>query len=160
MTTTQPAGNCAHQPRNLSRASARAAPTRPFASTPCTWITRLARSTPTRTASARAVVVVSRCEAPRVICFMNFPFHKLEIDDFEHHQSWRFVAVAGMWEVPSHSQADSQRATPFACRLCQTLGVTKLKFRRSCSHGTHAKCLFFLPISDVWSLFMAQVCSH
>ncbi len=45
----------------------------------------------------------SRCVAPCVICSMDFPFHKLEIDDFEHHQSWRFVAVAGMWEVPSHS---------------------------------------------------------
>jgi hypothetical protein len=27
----------------------------------------------------------------------------LQIDDFEPHQSWRIDAVAGMWEVPSHS---------------------------------------------------------
>jgi hypothetical protein len=31
------------------------------------------------------------------------PLSTLQIDDFEHHQSWRIVAVAGMWEVPSHS---------------------------------------------------------
>src|SRR5437868_5994739 len=53
--------------------------------TACTWITRLARSTPTRTA------------CPRVIFCTDFPFHWLQIDDFEHHQAWRFVAVARRW---------------------------------------------------------------
>ena len=47
--------------------------------------------------------------------------HRLGIDDFEHHQSWRFVTFA-KWEVPSHSlQADVPRAR----RLRQTVGVSK-----------------------------------
>ena len=51
-------------------------------------------------------------------------FYRLQIDDFEHHQSWRIVAVARRWEVPSHSlQAD----LPAACRLSQTLGVASMK---------------------------------
>jgi hypothetical protein len=34
----------------------------------------------------------------------------LQIDDFEHHQSWRIEAVAGMWKVPSHfHRADLHR---------------------------------------------------
>ena len=40
--------------------------------------------------------------AARVIFSMISPFHRLQIDDLEHHQSWRAVAVARRWEVPSH----------------------------------------------------------
>src|SRR5678815_3065589 len=81
-----PAANCEHQAMNLSLASARPVISRPEASTACTWITRLARSTPTRTTTPP--------HSPRVICSTDFPLQWLEIDDFEHHQSWRYDAVA------------------------------------------------------------------
>ena len=113
----QPAGSRAHHSTNLSRAKARLVSTRPARSTACTWITRLARSTPTRTASRR--------DSPRVICSTGFPLQWLEIDDFAHHQSWRTVAVARRWEVPSHShRADVPRAAsrPLPRRSCRTLG--------------------------------------
>src|SRR5678815_1698984 len=71
--TTQPAGSCAHQPMNLSLASARPVTSWPAASTACTWITRLARSTPTRTTTLP--------HSPRVICSTDFPLQWLEIDD-------------------------------------------------------------------------------
>jgi len=67
MATMQPCGRRAHQARNCSRRSARQVKTRPAASTACTWITRLARSTPTRTAS------------PRVICSTDFPFPRFRL---------------------------------------------------------------------------------
>jgi hypothetical protein len=63
MTTRHPAGSCAHQTRNLSRLSERLVNTRACASTACTWITRLERSTPTRAGK------------PRVILSTDFPFH-------------------------------------------------------------------------------------
>ena len=49
----QPAGRRTHHSTNLSRASARLVITRSAPSTACTWITRLARSDPTRTAPSR-----------------------------------------------------------------------------------------------------------
>src|SRR5882672_5473199 len=81
---------------NLVRGSARRHTTRSAASTACTWITRFARSTPTR-----------------VICSTDFPFPRFQIDDFEHHQSWRLDAVARNVGSPSHSaRADLQRLGP------------------------------------------------
>src|SRR4051812_24527181 len=71
--TTQPAGRFAHHEMNLSLANARLASTRPPASAACTWITRLARSTPTRT--------TTRPHSPRVVCSTDFPLQWLEIDD-------------------------------------------------------------------------------
>ena len=53
MATMQPLGRRAHHSMNLARATGLAVSTRFAASTPCTWITRLARSTPTRTAPSR-----------------------------------------------------------------------------------------------------------
>src|SRR4051812_1261661 len=91
MATTQPAGKRTHHSMNRARANARLLSTWPAASTACTWITRLARSTPTRTAPSRITLSTDS------------PLHRLQIDDFEHHQSWRFDAVARRWEVPSHS---------------------------------------------------------
>src|SRR5882672_8057258 len=81
---------------NLVRGSARRHTTRSAASTACTWITRFARSTPTR-----------------VICSTDFPFPRFQIDDFEHHQSWRLDAVARNVGSPSHSaRADLHRHGP------------------------------------------------
>src|SRR6476659_2365875 len=98
--TTQPPGSCAHQAMNLSLASARPRTSWPAASTACTWITRLARSTPTRT--------TTRPLSPRVICSTDFPLQWLEIDDFEHHQSWRFDAVAEGGKSLRIHRADAQ----------------------------------------------------
>lgn len=59
----------------------------------CTWITRLARSTPTRVISSR-----------------DFHFTWLQIDDFEHHQSWLIDAVFPKVRSPVvFVRADSQR---------------------------------------------------
>ena len=83
-------------------------------STAWTCSTRLARSTPTRTTSPAT--------PPRVICSTDFPLQWLEIDDFEHHQSWRIDAVARRWEVPSHShRADRRKHASRAsvCRSCR-----------------------------------------
>ena len=101
MATTQPAGRRTHQSMNRARGKARLVSTCPVASTACTWITRLARSTPTRTASSRITLST------------DFPLQWLQIDDFEHHQSWRLDAVARRWEVPSHS--DRVRGAPCCC---------------------------------------------
>ena len=60
--TRHPGGSCAHQAMNLSRANALHVTTWPCASIAYTWITRLARSTPTRTI------------IPRVTSLMDFPF--------------------------------------------------------------------------------------
>jgi hypothetical protein len=46
----------------------------------------------------------------------------LQVDDFEHHQSWRIGAVAGMWEVPSHSYLGEHRNR--TCRRLHFLGST------------------------------------
>ena len=71
-------------------------------------------------------------------------FHKLEIDDFEQNQSWRFVAAAGMWEAPSHSQRHAFRTGPVirgalspsrawrsasVARLARTLAATNAHHR-------------------------------
>src|SRR5580765_8530669 len=115
----QPDGRRAHHSMNLARAKARLVSTRPVASTACTWITRLARSTPTRAAPSRITLST------------DFPLHWLQIDD-SHHQSWRFDAVARRWEVPLHShRADILRQAGLACgrRSCQTLGVALQTYR-------------------------------
>jgi len=62
LATRQPGFSGAHQARNCSRLSERVTMRRPAASTAWTWITRLARSTPTRAIKAR------------VISLMDFPF--------------------------------------------------------------------------------------
>ena len=50
------------------------------------------------------------------------PLSTLQVDDL-HHQSWRFDAVAGMWEVPSYSvRADSPRGTG-VCGSTQSIAV-------------------------------------
>ena len=59
----QPAGSCAHQASNRSRRIALAVTTRPPASTACTWMTRFARSMPTR-----------------AILSTDFPFRRFQID--------------------------------------------------------------------------------
>src|SRR5678816_2513345 len=112
--TMHPAGNCEHQAMNLSLASARPVISRPEASTACTWITRLARSTPTRTTTPP--------HSPRVICSTDFPLQWLEIDDFEHHQSWRYDAVAEGGKSLRIHRADVLRQASLACghRSCQT----------------------------------------
>lgn len=51
MATMQPSGGRAHQAMNLSRGNTRRHTTRSAASTACTWITRLAKSAPTRTSA-------------------------------------------------------------------------------------------------------------
>ena len=51
MALRQPAGNCAHHARNFPRARARPVTRRPAALTASTWITRFAKSTPTRVIS-------------------------------------------------------------------------------------------------------------
>jgi hypothetical protein len=82
-------GSCAHQAMNCSRLNERDTTRRPTASTACTWITRLARSTPTRAISTR------------VISLMDFPFLSFRLMDAT--QSWCFDTVTGRWEVPSYS---------------------------------------------------------
>src|SRR5881227_43737 len=97
---------------NLSRASALAVTKRPFASTACTWITRLARSTPTRTIS------------PRVTSLMGLPLFRFRLK--VETQSWRFATVDERWEVPSYSiEGDVQHlASPAVARpSCQTLAA-------------------------------------
>src|SRR6187551_592976 len=124
--TMHPAGNCEHQAMNLSLASARPVISRPEASTACTWITRLARSTPTRTTTPP--------HSPRVICSTDFPLQWLEIDDFEHHQSWRFDAVAEGGKSLRIHRTDILRHASLAYRRrsCRTVRRVSLWAGRTC----------------------------
>ena len=133
MATMQPAGSCTHHSMNLSRASARA---RDHAAG------RVHRMHLDHALGQIHPYSNRFPRDPRVIFSMDFPFHRLEIDDFEHHQSWRIVAVARRWEVPSHShRADVQKlaSQAFGRRSCRTLGRTSCRrFEHSYSSSSAA----------------------
>ena len=113
MATTQPAGSCTHHSMNLSRANARLGARGPLID--CVHLDH-----------ALGQIHPYRATAPsRITLSTDFPFHWLQIDDFEHHQSWRLDAVARRWEVPSHShRADSPQARFTPLRLPLMSNVT------------------------------------